>query len=100
MAFQLIKTLARSLRIDRTAALHLLQVMIDYFETGNKQTDSAAKAIIESDFEYLDGWQTEIRRLKAEGDWSGVRAPEADIVARNLHVIQEILEALLIEENN
>ena len=86
--------------MDRTAALHLLQVMIDFFETGNKQTDSAAKAIIESDFEYLDGWQSEIRLLKAEGEWSGVRAPEADIVARKLHAIQEMLEDLSIEENN
>ena len=86
--------------MDRTAALHLLQVVIDYFEAGNKQTDSAAKAIIESDFEYFDGWQAEIRRFKAEGEWTGVRAPEADIVARNLHAIQEMLEDLPIGENN
>ena len=79
--------------MDRTAALYLLQAMIDYFEAGNKQTDSAAKAIIESDFDYLDNWQAEIRRLKAEGEWSGVRAPEADIVARSLHTIQELLES-------
>ena len=86
--------------MDKAAALHLLQVMIDYFEAGNKQTDSAAKAIIESDFDYLDTWQAEIRRLKAEGEWSGVRAPEADIVARSLHTIQELREGLSIEENN
>ena len=80
--------------MDRTAALHLLQAMIDYFEAGNQQTDGAAKAIIESDFEYLDDWQAEIRRRKAEGEWTGLRAPEAEIVVGSLRAIQKLLEDL------
>jgi hypothetical protein len=32
--------------MDRTTAIHLLQVMIDYFEAGNQHTDAVAKSII------------------------------------------------------
>ena len=78
--------------MDRTAAIHLLQVMIDYFEAGNQHTDAAAKAIIESDFEYPENWQAEIRRCKAEGEWTGLRAPEAEILASALGSIQKMLE--------
>ena len=80
--------------MDRTDALHLLQTMIDYFEAGNQQTDAAAKDIIESDFEYLDSWQAEIRRRKAEGEWTGLRAPEAEIVVAALHTMQKMLDDL------
>ncbi|MBW2466146.1 MAG: hypothetical protein JRF02_02505 [Deltaproteobacteria bacterium] len=78
--------------MDRTVANYLLQAMIDFFEAGNKQTDSVAKAIIESDFDYLDRWKIEIKRLKDEGEWSGLRAPEADIVIAALRAIQELIE--------
>ena len=80
--------------MDRTNALHLLQTMIDYFKAGNQQTDAAAKDIIESDFGYLDSWQAEIRRRKAEGEWTGLRAPEAEIVVAALHTMQKMLDDL------
>ena len=83
-----------NMRMDRKAALHLLQIMIDFFEAGNQQTDGAAKAIIESDFECLDQWHVEMKRRKDEGEWTGLRAPEAEIVAAALHVIQKELEGL------
>ncbi len=80
--------------MDKTVALHLLQAMIDYFEAGNQQTDGVAKAIIESDFEYLDHWQAEIGRRKAEGEWTGIQAPEAEIVVGALRAIHKQLEDL------
>lgn len=80
--------------MERADALHLLQAMINYFEAGNQQTDGVAKAIIESDFEYLDNWQAEIRRFKTEGEWTGMRAPEADIVVMALQTAHKLLEGL------
>jgi len=65
--------------------------MIDYFESGNKETDRAAKAILEWDDEHLKDWQAEIKRLRDEGEWTGIRAPEADIVAGALRSIQQQL---------
>ena len=78
--------------MDSTTATHLLQVMIEYFEAGNQQTDAVAKSIIESDFEYLENWQAEIRRCKAEGEWTGLRAPEAEILASALGTVQKLLK--------
>jgi len=80
-----------SSRMDNTAARGLLQTMIDYFESGNKETDRAAKAILEWDDEHLKDWQAEIKRLRDEGEWTGIRAPEADIVAGALRSIQQQL---------
>jgi len=78
--------------MDRTAALHLLQFIIDYFESGNRQTDGVAKNIIESDLEYLENWQAEIRSSRARGEWTGLRAPEADIVAAALRTVLKLVE--------
>ena len=36
--------------MDSTTATHLLQVMIEYFEAGNQQTDAVAKSIISYNF--------------------------------------------------
>lgn len=78
--------------MDRTDTLHFLQAMIDYFEAGNRQTDAVAKYIIESDFEYANKWQAEIKRCKAEGEWTGLRAPEAEIVVAALRSMQKMLD--------
>jgi hypothetical protein len=78
--------------MERKVTLHLLQAMIDFFEAGNRQSDGTAKAIIESDTEYLDYWLEEIKRFKAEGEWTGLRAPEAEIIAGLLGAIQQNLE--------
>lgn len=75
--------------MDRTKAFQLLQIMIDFFEAGNKQADAMAKEIIESDFDSLDQWRAAIKRLKDDGEWTGLRAPEADIVVEALRLIQE-----------
>ena len=78
--------------MDITDSLHLLQAMIDYFEAGNQETDAAAKDIIESDFEYSANWEAEIIRFREGTDWTGLRAPEAEIVVSALRHIQEMLE--------
>lgn len=78
--------------MEKIAALHLLQAMIDYFEAGNQETDAAAKAIIESDFESTPTWEAETDRLREGVDWTGLRGPEAELVARALRDIQALLE--------
>ncbi len=76
--------------MDERTALHLLQAMIDYFEAGNQESDGAAKAILETDFEYRDRWRAEIKGLLAGVEWTGLRAPEADIVAAALRCLQRL----------
>jgi len=79
--------------MDKTAALRILQTLIEYFETGNNETDRAAKNIIEWDFEYLADWQVEIKRLNEAGEWAGLRAPEADIIVSALRTVQRELKS-------
>jgi hypothetical protein len=78
--------------MEQKDAVHFLQAMTDYFEAGNQQTDAVAKDIIESDFEYLERWQAEIKRLKAAGQWTGLRAPEAEVIVEALRILQEMLD--------
>ena len=77
--------------MDMNDSLHLLQTMIDFFEAGNQETDAAAKAIIESDFEYSANWEAEIKRFREGTDWTGLRAPEAEIVVATLRHLQQML---------
>jgi hypothetical protein len=79
--------------MDDSAALRLLQAMIDYFEAGNQESDSAAKAIIESDFENGEKWRAAIKELLTGEDWTGLRAPEADIVAAALRSVQGMVNS-------
>jgi hypothetical protein len=78
--------------MDTINARHLLHVMIEYFETGNKITDGAAKSILASDFEYSDFWQQVIQNLKNGVEWSGIRAVEADIMVSALRHIDMLLD--------
>ncbi len=77
--------------MDKNTALHLLITLIDYFEAGNHETDSAAQAIIASDVNFKEKWEAEIKRLVAGNEWTGLRAPEADIIASALHRLQRLL---------
>ena len=77
--------------MEKNVILHLLQSMIDFFEAGNRQSDGAAKAIIESDSEYPEYWQKEIKRFKAEGEWTGLRGPEAEIIGKTLGAVKNML---------
>lgn len=74
--------------MEQPRALQLLQVMIDYFEAGNQESDRLAKAILESDLEYDRRWRPELHTLLAGVEWTGLRAPEADLVAAALRLLQ------------
>lgn len=74
--------------MDKPAAKRILQTMIDYFEAGNRESDQMAKTILEWDSEFLPDWQEEIKRRRETGEWSGLRGPEADIIADALRSIQ------------
>ena len=77
--------------MEKQDAQQLLQTMIDYFEAGNQDSDAAAKAILESDFEGREHWRAEAANLRQGTEWSGLRAPEAEIVAAALHHLQQLL---------
>lgn len=78
--------------MDQTYSLRLLQTLIDYFEAGNQQTDAVAKAILENDFEYKTKWEDEIKRFRNSTDWTGLRSPEAEILAAALRFLLQLLE--------
>ena len=79
--------------MDTINTYRLLETMIHYFESGFKESDTSAKAIIEWDFDHLEDWQKEIKRLQNEGNWTGLRAPEAEMIAGILRNIQrELIE--------
>jgi len=78
--------------MGKNDALRLLQAMIDYFEAGNQETDQAAKAILAFDFENRAAWQVAIKQLRENGEWTGVRSVEAELLAGRLKEIQEVVE--------
>ena len=82
---------AERMKMDEAAVLHLLHAMIDYFEAGNRETDGAAKNILSSDFEYKAYWEEVIKRLQQGEEWTGLRAPEAEIIAAALRQLQGML---------
>ncbi|MEW6426454.1 MAG: hypothetical protein AB1568_00320 [Thermodesulfobacteriota bacterium] len=74
--------------MDAPTARQLLQIMLVYFETGNQETDGAAKNIFETAVDYRGRWQEEVARFRQSSDWSGLRAPEAELLAAALrHVL-------------
>jgi len=77
--------------MERDVVLHLLHAMIDYFEAGNRDSDGAAKDILASDFESKTYWEQEIKRLQQGEEWSGLRAPEAEIVVTVFRQLQGML---------
>lgn len=77
--------------MDNTTAYRLLETMITFFESGTKESDTSAKAIIEWDFDHLEYWQKEIKCLQDEGEWTGLRAPEAEMITGILRNIQREL---------
>jgi hypothetical protein len=62
----------------------VLATLIDYFEAGNSESDAAAKAVLIADSNYDDYWQPEIERFRKSADWTGLRGPEAELLASRL----------------
>lgn len=54
-----------------------LQTLITFFESGTKEADEMAKIILLSEADY---WQEVIERFQASIDWTGIRAPEAELL--------------------
>lgn len=63
---------------------HALQTLITFFETGTKEADAVAKAILASEAEY---WQEVIERFQNSTEWTGIRAPEAEMLALALREV-------------
>jgi len=62
-----------------------LQTMITYFESGTRESDEAAKTILLSDADY---WQEKIEDFQASVEWTGLRAPEAEVLALALRTLR------------
>jgi hypothetical protein len=83
--------------MEKITAQHVLQLLIEYFATGNKETDAAAKAIIEWDSDYSEIWQEEMKLYREGTDWTGVRSVEAELLAAALQQIKTSLPGILLE---
>jgi hypothetical protein len=57
-----------------------LTTLIDFFETGNNESDAAAKAVLTSAGNYDEYWSPEIEKFQKSIDWTGLRGPEAEIL--------------------
>lgn len=85
--------------MERNDSLRVLETLIDFFEAGNKQTDAVAKEILESDIEYKTKWAAEIERFKNSSGWTGLRSPEAELVAMALRsLLQKFKSSGTIED--
>lgn len=65
-----------------------LQTLISYFESGTRESDAVAKAILASDSEY---WQVETEHFQKSTEWTGIRAPEAELLALALSEADKLL---------
>lgn len=71
----------------------VLATLIDYFEAGNPESDAAAKAILAADGEYDEYWRAEIERFRQSVAWTGLRGPEAELLADRLRLILSLIGA-------
>ena len=69
----------------------VLTTLIDYFEAGNPESDAAAKAILAADGEYDEYWRAEIERFRQSVLWTGLRGPEAELLADRLRLILTLI---------
>ncbi len=66
--------------MDQIDTGRVIELLIEYFEAGNRETDTLAKMILQSSSDYKTYWQEEIQRIHSGIDWTGIRAVEADIL--------------------
>lgn len=76
----------------KSQAQRLLDALITFFETGIAETDAAAKAILQADADYHEYWQVEIEHFQKSVEWTGIRSPEAELLAAGLEDIRRYLE--------
>lgn len=70
--------------MDTREIQRVLATLIDYFEAGNRESDAAAKAVFAADSEFDGYWRAEIERFQQSVEWTGLRGPEAEILAVRL----------------
>lgn len=70
--------------MDTREVERALNTLIDYFESGNKESDGAAKAVLAADGDYQEYWRAEIETFRQSAEWTGLRGPEAEILANRL----------------
>ncbi len=73
----------------------LLDTLATYLETGNAETDNVAKMVLAADVEYNEYWRPEVERFRRNGDWTGIRAPEAEMMAL---LLREVARRLGLSE--
>lgn len=74
--------------MDKKISEKALQALIDFFEAGNNESDTAAKSILDADYANKDYWRQEILHLRMGTLWSGLRAPEAELLVMALHELK------------
>lgn len=75
--------------MDRIDAHRITELLIEFFETGNSETDSVAKYILHSAADYTTYWKDEIDRIQSGPDWTGIRVVEAEIICHTLRTLSE-----------
>ena len=70
--------------MDTEEILQTLTALIDYFEAGNTESDAAAKAVLTADSTFNEYWWPEIERFRKSSEWTGLRGPEAEMLAGRL----------------
>ena len=77
--------------MDTEEIERVLVTLIDYFEAGNPESDAAAKAVLVADGEYEEYWRPEIEKFQHSLEWTGLRGPEAELLADRLRRAVELL---------
>lgn len=67
--------------MENSEVQQALQTLITFFESGTKEADEIAKVILLSEADY---WQEVIERFQTSIDWTGIRAPEAELLVQAL----------------
>jgi hypothetical protein len=70
--------------VDKRDEQRLLTALIDYFESGTREADAAAKAVLAADGDFDTYWRAEIERFQKSVLWTGLRGPEAELLATGL----------------
>jgi len=79
------------MKMDTGKIDQALITLIDYFEAGNSESDQVAKAILVADSTYDKYWHPEIKRFQKSCDWTGLRSPEAELLAGLLRQATELI---------
>ncbi len=79
--------------MDAPNIQQVLMTLIDYFETGNAETDAAAKAVLATDSKYDEYWLPEIEKFQKSVEWTGLRGPEAELLACGLRKAAGLIAA-------